>query len=144
MFSAKVCRFLWNLLILTSLLSKALKFCEIPKKFGENLTKKMQNLLSLLKFCEKCVKHYEKLCKGIENSEKSGVVQRQHVELEKRWKMTPWTQKSALIQERTSSGKGLKTGYSKWLRWWKPLARLSLSPSRTPRPFCPRSWTCTN
>ena len=43
----------------------------------------MEKLLSLLKFCEKCVKIYEKLCKGLENSEKSGVVQRQHVELEK-------------------------------------------------------------
>ena len=47
----------------------------------------------------------------------------------KRWKMKPsWSQKSALIQPRTSLGKGLKNGYSKRLRclnnvtmssvWW--------------------------
>ena len=31
--------------------------------------------------------------------------------------MRPWTQKSALIQQRTSLGKGLKNGYSKGRRW---------------------------
>ena len=35
-----------------------------------------------------------------------------NVKLEKRCKMTPWTQKSALIQPRTILGKGLKSGYS--------------------------------
>ena len=37
--SANFLRFLWNSIILTSLLSKSLKFCETRKKFSENLTK---------------------------------------------------------------------------------------------------------
>ena len=35
--------------------------------------------------------------------------------------MRPWTQKSALIQPKTSLGKGLKNVYSKGLRWLYPL-----------------------
>ena len=49
---------------------------KIRKKFGENLTRELQNLLSPLKFSENCVKFCEKLCKGPEKSEKSGMVQR--------------------------------------------------------------------
>ena len=79
-----------------------------PEEIRWKFDKDLQNLLSLLKFGENCVKFCEKWCKGPEKSEKSGMVQRKKGELEKRWKMRPWTQKSALIQPKTSLGKGLK------------------------------------
>ena len=88
-----------------------------PEEIRWKFDKDLQNLLSLLKFGENCVKFCENLCKGPEKSEKFGMVQRKKGELEKRWKMRPWTQKSALIQPKTSLGKGLKNVYSKGLRW---------------------------
>ena len=88
-----------------------------PEEIRWKFDKDLQNLLSFLKFGENCVKFCEKWCKGPEKSEKSGMVQRKKGELEKRWKMRPWTQKSALIQPKTSLGKGLKNVYSKGPRW---------------------------
>ena len=46
--------------------------------------------------------------------------------------MRPWTQKSALIQPKTSLGKGLKNVYSKGPRW-RPRWRCVLSPPSRPR-----------
>ena len=40
-----------------------------------------------------------------------------NVELEKRLKLRSWTQKSALIQQRTSLGKCLKNVYAKGPPW---------------------------
>ena len=88
-----------------------------PEEIRWKFDKDLQNLLSILKFCENCVKFWEKWCKGPEKSEKSGMVQRKKGELEKRWKMRLWTQKSALIQPKTSLGKGLKNVYSEGPRW---------------------------
>ena len=60
-FSAKFSRFLWNILILTSLLSKALKFCEIPKKFGENLTKNCKHCSLSLEILRKMCQILQKI-----------------------------------------------------------------------------------
>ena len=49
--------------------------------------------------------------KGSENLKNRKILERckgRNVKLEKRGKMTPWTQNSAFIQLRTSLGKGLK------------------------------------
>ena len=103
--------------MLTSLLSKSLKFCEIRKKFGENLIKICKICClscNSAKIASNSVKNGAKVLKNQRNLE---WCKGKNVELEKRWKMRPWTQKSALIQPKTSLGKGLKNVYSKGLRW---------------------------
>ena len=111
-------KFLWNIIILTSLPSKLLKFCEIRKKFGEDLAK-ISKICFLLWNSAKIVSNSVFLngAKVLKNQMNQQWCKGKNVELEKCWKMRPWTQKSALIQPRTSLGKGLKNGVSKGPRW---------------------------
>ena len=129
----QISSFSQNIIILTSLISKSLKFCEIRKKFGEILTKICKICClswNSVKISSNSVKNGAKVLKNQRNME---WCKGKNVELEKRWKMRPWTQKSALIQPKTSLGKGLKNVYSKGLRWlylqlpWPSSSQLSVS-----------------
>ena len=103
--------------ILTSLFPKSLKFCEIPEKIGENLTKNYK-ICCLLRKSTRIASNFAKnSAKVLKNQRNLEWCKGKNVELEKCWKMRPWTQKSALIQLRTNLRKCLKNGYSKGPRW---------------------------
>ena len=100
------------------------KISDILWNSGEirwNFDKILQNLQSLFKFSEKCIKFCKIGAKVPKNQRNLEWCEGKHVELEKRWKMRPWSQKSALIRPRTSLEKVLKmdtlkvpAGYSNW------------------------------
>ena len=79
-----------------------LKFREIPTNFHQNRTEKRWKSCEIAKFPEFCRKNI-KICWKCWDFE-FGAVRRNEdlLDLEKCEKMTPWTQKSASIQRRTS------------------------------------------
>ena len=68
----------------TSLLSKALKFCEILKKFGENLTKDVKIAVSLEILRKNALKFTKNGAKALKTQRNQEWCKGKNVELEKR------------------------------------------------------------
>ena len=122
-FSTNFHRFLRSLIILASSFCKIVEILQNsgknPLKFHEILHALLSSVWKSVKNstnCEKIVRRLEEITE-IWNGAKEKIWK--NIELEKCCKMRPWSQKSALIQTRTSVGKGPKSVCSKEsIRWW--------------------------